>query len=846
LHQQAKDYLMRIVFINMLLLLCWLSAFSQKQPEKLTRGLIVLPAGGQSVYLSWRMFTADPADISFDIYKQQGQSPPVKVNNAPVLETTDFMDNHVDFSKNNTWFLKDKAGKMLAQYHIAANSAAHPYLSIPVKKPDGGSVEGEKFDYTANDASIGDLDGDGEYEIVLKWEPTNSKRPPQTGFTGNTIIDAYTLSGRLLWRIDLGKNIRSGAAVTNFLVADFDGDGKAELICKTGDGTRDGQGIYIGNKDADWRTKDKSGPTYGKVVNGPEYLTVFEGTTGKALASAEYIPTRYPLDGWGGTGGNGGNDNTGGRSDRYSACVAYLGGTNCSAVMIRGWYGRTVAAAWDFKDKKLTPRWVFDSALPEWKGYSGMANHSVTVADFDNDGFDEVCAGAMTIDHNGKGLFTTGLRHGDALHAGDLVPARPGLEVFGVHETEGPTEPLKTPGIALFDGRMGEILWSHYPAVDVGRGMAADIDPRYPGAECWGGAGGTRRSDTGEEIYEETPNSTNFAVWWDADPLRELLDKTVISKWDWENKETKVLLQAQDVSSNNGTKATPCFSGDILGDWREEVIWRSRDNSELRIYSTTIPAVNRMPALTHNAQYRMALAWQNVAYNQPQHPDFDMVERFDQTKPHNKPSAFDPALFPVYWTVEAEGGRSSVRHLHDTLEIAAPKGFTLWWNEKISGNVEIRYRACVMMDEGSAEDRLSDLNCFWMAKDPMYPDDIFKRRTWRNGVFGRCYSMRLYYLGYGGNSNTTTRFRRYDGNFEAFEKGAARPAILKEYTDKKHLLQPNHWYDIRIVCKDGRTQYYIDGELLVDFKDNEPYTDGWFGFRTTQSRVRLADFNIKL
>jgi rhamnogalacturonan endolyase len=304
-----------------------------------------------------------------------------------------------------------------------------------------------------------------------------------------------------------------------------------------------------------------------------------------------------------------------------TACVAYLDGRLPSVVMVRGWYGRTVLAAWDFRNGKLSQRWVFDSENAT-NPYSGQANHSVTVADFDQDGMDEVCVGAMTVDHNGKGLFTTGLRHGDALHASDLIPSRPGLEVFGVHENEESTVAFNTPGSAMFDGRTGEILWSNNPTVDVGRGVAADIDPNFPGAECWGAPGGTRRGDTGEVIYPQTPNSVNFAIWWDADPLRELLDKTTISKWNWNTRTTEVLFSPEGVISNNGTKSTPALSGDLLGDWREEVMFRTPDNRELRIYTTTIPARTRMHTLMHDPQYRLAVCWQNVAYNQPPHPGF--------------------------------------------------------------------------------------------------------------------------------------------------------------------------------------------------------------------------------
>lgn len=608
--------------MNMLLLVG--SIFIITQPysgEKLSRGLIGIPTE-EGMYFSWRMTLEDAAGLQFDLYRSSGGGAEVKLNKEPIDRTSDFLDRTVDYTVDNRWTLKATTGEV-ATWTRLKGEKRNPYLSIPVCKPEDGEIAGESFTYTANDCSVGDLDGDGEYEIILKWSPSNSKRPPQRGFTGNTYLDAYKMDGRRLWRIDLGPNVRSGAATTNFLVFDFDGDGCAEICCKTGDGTVDGLGHRIGDAQADWRTWDKKSPTYGKIVNGPEYLTVFEGRTGKELDSKEYIPTRYPLDGWGGVGGNCGNDNTGGRSDRFTAGVAFLDGKTPSPIMVRGWYGRTVVAAWTFTNGALKHTWTFDSAAPGWEAYSGMGNHSVTVADFDGDGCDEICVGAMTVDHDGKGLFTTGLRHGDALHAGRFIPSRQGMQVFGVHENEGDNEIVKrTPAVAMFDGATGEIIWQDGLGQDAGRGVAADIDPRYDGAECWCNIGGLRRGDTGEIISNRKPDSCNFTIYWDADPLAELLDHVSISKWNWNAESTDLLLKAEGVVSNNGTKGNPCLSGDILGDWREEVIWPSEDQTELRIYSTTIPAVDRRATWMNDRQYRLAIAWQNVAYNQPPHPSF--------------------------------------------------------------------------------------------------------------------------------------------------------------------------------------------------------------------------------
>ena len=608
--------------MNMLLLVGSIFAFSQPYSgEKLSRGLIGIPTE-EGMYFSWRMTLEDAAGLQFDLYRSSGGGAEVKLNKEPIDRTSDFLDRTVDYTVDNRWTLKATTGEV-ATWTRLKGEKRNPYLSIPVCKPEDGEIAGESFTYTANDCSVGDLDGDGEYEIILKWSPSNSKRPPQRGFTGNTYLDAYKMDGTRLWRIDLGPNVRSGAATTNFLVFDFDGDGCAEICCKTGDGTVDGLGHRIGDAQADWRTWDKKSPTYGKIVNGPEYLTVFEGRTGKELDSKEYIPTRYPLDGWGGVGGNCGNDNTGGRSDRFTAGVAFLDGKTPSPVMVRGWYGRTVVAAWTFTNGALKHTWTFDSAAPGWEAYSGMGNHSVTVADFDGDGCDEICVGAMTVDHDGKGLFTTGLRHGDALHAGRFIPSRQGMQVFGVHENEGDNEIVKrTPAVAMFDGATGEIIWQDGLGQDAGRGVAADIDPRYDGAECWCNIGGLRRGDTGEIISNRKPDSYNFTIYWDADPLAELLDHVSISKWNWNTESTDLLLKAEGVVSNNGTKGNPCLSGDILGDWREEVIWPSEDQTELRIYSTTIPAVDRRATWMNDRQYRLAIAWQNVAYNQPPHSSF--------------------------------------------------------------------------------------------------------------------------------------------------------------------------------------------------------------------------------
>lgn len=256
-------------------------------------------------------------------------------------------------------------------------------------------------------------------------------------------------------------------------------------------------------------------------------------------------------------------------------------------------------------------------AAPE--GYAGQGNHQFSVADVDGDGRQEIVYGAMALDDDGTPLWTTRLGHGDAMHVGDLDPTRPGLEKFGVHENVGGNGGV---GSAMVDARTGEILWRTPGQHDVGRGVALDIDPRYPGAEVWASNGGDLYSADGRVIGHTRPQQMNFGVWWDGDALRELLDGTRIFKWDWENQRSVPLLTAEGAASNNGTKANPVLVADILGDWREEVVWRTADSSALRIYVTPHPTAIRHVTPMHDAQYRSQVSGQNSAYNQPSHPGF--------------------------------------------------------------------------------------------------------------------------------------------------------------------------------------------------------------------------------
>ena len=579
--------------------------------ENLNRGIVAVNQPEGAVFLAWRLFGTDPEPLAFNLYRIAGAAKPVKINEKPIANATNFIDRTADTDQPLQYLVRPVLnGKELAPSRPVPAWDKN-YLEIPIKPISG---------YRPGDASIADLDGDGEYEIVLH-QTSNPKDNAHPGITGAPVFDAYKLDGTHLWRINLGINIRDGEHYTQFMVYDLDGDGKAEMACKTADGTTDGAGQIIGDKNKDWRIHKRGDRTDGRILDGPEYFTIFDGKTGKALKTVDYIPNRYPIDGWGGIGGNGGNDNYGNRCDRFLACIAYLDGVRPSVVMCRGVYGRTVLAAWDWRNGELTNRWIFDSksSYPPYEDaspYSGMGGHSLSVADVDNDGKDEIVYHAMVVDDDGKGLYSTKWRHGDSMHISDMYPDRPGLEVFTIHENEDNTPRFKSPGAAMRDARTGETIWRHSTGIDVGAGMAADIDPRHPGYEAWGGPGGLRNS-TGEEIGP-SPRSIRFGIWWDGDLLRELLAGSTVKKWNWEKAAEEELF----TTGSRGGARGPNIMGDFIGDWREELLMTSPDAKALRLYTTTIPTEHRIYTLMHDPQYRLAIAWQNVVYNKPPHPGF--------------------------------------------------------------------------------------------------------------------------------------------------------------------------------------------------------------------------------
>lgn len=549
--------------------------------EYLDRGVVAVKVNN-GVFLSWRYLGTDDPSVGFNIYRDG-----TKVNDAPVTTKTNYLDTKG--GANSKYVIKSVIGGKELETSKAVTPWASQRKTIKLNRPG--------TNYNANDMSVGDVDGDGQYELFLKWDPSNAKDNSQSGATDKVYIDCYTFEGKFLWRIDLGVNIRAGAHYTQYQVFDYDGDGKCELVCKTAPGTKDGKGknVIMGNDNPNANYRNGS----GYILSGPEYLTIFEGATGAEIHTVAYKPARGNVNGWG--------DGYGNRVDRFLACTAYLDGEHPSVVMCRGYYTRSTLAAYDFKNGKLVERWYHDSPT-RGQGAFGEGYHNVSVADVDGDGKDEIIYGSACIDDNGKLIYRTGYGHGDAMHVSDMIPGNGVLEGWFVHEEKGSAY-----GYELRNLKTGKVIFGQKTNTDNGRGMAADIDPNHKGFEMWSSYGSNVFNCNGKSISNKKP-SVNFRVYWDGDLQDELLDGNKCDKW---NGNGTTRLMTFTGSACNGSKNTPNLSGDIIGDWREEVILH--DGANLYIYTTTIESKYRMYTLMHDAVYRCAIAWQNTAYNQPPH-----------------------------------------------------------------------------------------------------------------------------------------------------------------------------------------------------------------------------------
>ena len=618
--------------------------------ERLDRGVIATRQTDGKVFVSWRILRDDQKGEPFDVYRN-GE----KLNTDPLTEGGSWFVDERPLTNGDATY-EVRGGNANGSFTLTTDAPVD-YFTVKLDKPEGGVCpkmdfpkrpndqssrrpnrwrDDGHYQYSANDATVADVDGDGQLELILKWDPSNARDNSHDGYTGPTLLDCYRIgmsessnsqssNSQLLWRINLGTNIRSGAHYTQFMAYDFDGDGRAELMVKTADGTRDGRGRVLLNGTFVSEPLTDTIPDYrnaaGRILDGPEYITVFSGLTGEALDTKPYIPERGDVGSWGDTRGN--------RSERYLAGVGYLGASGASAIFCRGYYTRTVIAAWDWDGHELSNLWTFDTNNTPWQKYAGQGNHNLRIADVDGDGLDEITYGSMAVDHDGRGLYNTRMGHGDAIHL-LADPATNELYIWDCHEN-------KRDGSDLRHATTGKVVFQIKSKSDVGRAMAADIDPTNPGIEMWSSDSHGIRNMKGDVVCKanapDDPQhnntlimngrwlSINFGIWWDGDLLRELLDKETVSKYDWENHQV-VDLQKFDGRFNNGTKSNPCLAADILGDWREEVVIRNRESTELRIYSTTIPTPYRIDCLLQDIPYRLSVATENVGYNQPPEPGF--------------------------------------------------------------------------------------------------------------------------------------------------------------------------------------------------------------------------------
>lgn len=613
--------------------------------EKLTRGVVAIPqsSNGSSYLVSWRMLDTDDDYTTFDVIKD-GEVVKSDINNS-----TNYFD--IQGSPTTTYRIVTKQHGEPVDTTEAITPWADIYMQLRLDRPAGGTFHDVEYSYAPNDCSAADADGDGEYELVVKWEGVVADNS-QGGFTSPTIFDCYKLDGTKLWRIDMGHNIRSGPHYVPFLFYDFDADGKAEFIVKTAPGTIDGTGKYVSEAATDEtiRATDNTKEHLnggGQVMYGPEFLTVFNGETGAAIHTVYYNPNRgcfvggapqLRTDIWG--------DDYANRSERYLATVAYLDGPQgrASAVMCRGYYTRAYLWAVDFDGTHLTTRWrhaslspktvmttdqengkdvrqydraIYEGATTNFTAYA-QGNHNLSAGDTDGDGRDEIIYGSAAIDDDGTLMWNTGLGHGDAMHMGDLMPDHPGLEVFSVHEW-GPF------GMHISDAATGELLVHKTGGGDTARGMAADVAPSR-GSEYWYFGDGNMYTADGSVVGNSM--SYIFRIYWDGDVYDELLSDVSRHNQPFLEKFNvgRVLVGGKQVYEHgynvtcNGTKGTPCLTADLFGDWREEMIfYNNEDKQTLNIFSTSSISGARVPCLMLDHTYRLAIAWQNVGYNQPPH-----------------------------------------------------------------------------------------------------------------------------------------------------------------------------------------------------------------------------------
>lgn len=635
-----------------------------RQMEKLDRGLIAIKTDG-GVYLSWRLFDSEDnifgsadKNVSFNVYRDGKKI-------SEVATKTNYVDSTVGTNYSVAPVINGVEGEKCDAVTVYNNS----YFDIPLSKPDDETIydpsgnELATYSFFPADCSTGDVDGDGEYEIIVKW--TSHERDVGTpAYSGTVHLAAYKLDGTKLWKndIELGKNVYSSAHTLQFLVYDFDGDGKSEVICQTSLGSKDGQGKYVSNAaqtDEEIKAitdKENSTADYrsssGVITKGEEFLTVFNGETGAAMDTISLPTTR------GSENGVDYGDDFGNRSNRFVSDIAYLDGEKPYAIYLRGYYfgrngkQRTSIAGISWDGTALSPTYRFDTQKGQegyYDGayqYVGNGNHNCTVADVDNDGKDEFITGALCMEVNDDNEFRpkwcTYLQHGDALHIGNYDPTHTGFEFFTVHEDSG-TNSLSGNditldfGMSVIDAETGNIMFHEGASDDTGRGVMANV-----GAggyyQIWSAKNSARQSNGGTDFTTATSltgrntPSMNFRIFWDGDLYDNLLNGANITDWNGRNMSNIFSAGNYDCVSINGTKANPSLQADLFGDWREEVVYPTSDGTALRVFSTTDTTDYKIKTLMQDPVYRSGVAAEQTAYNQPPHVGFYMGKEVFETR----------------------------------------------------------------------------------------------------------------------------------------------------------------------------------------------------------------------
>ncbi len=545
----------------------------KRQIELLDRGIIAMRTQNGSVYVGWRLLEGDPHNISFSIYRANLTGPALKL--GIVNTTTDFLDNSPPAGSDFRYWVRSIVNSTeLAPSKNATilNNPGENYFSIKLSG-----------NYTFQKVGIADLNGDGAYDFIIKQPninidpldaPLGNWRPSE----GTYKIEAYLSNGTFLWRRDLGWNIEQGVWYSPFIVYDFNGDNRAEIAIKTGE-----EGV-------DYRD------CTGKVRWGPEYLSLWDGMTGSTITQVAW-PTRlaqiYNFN------------------SRNQLGVAFLDGNQPSLLVARGTYWFMQLEAYHYDGSQLQNQWKWENSQESGFKWVGQGAHFMHCADVDMDSRDEVILGSCVVNDNGVGLWSTGLQHPDHCYVGDIDPTRPGLEIYYGIEGIMDLFPEAKNGICLVDASTGQILWGlNETTIHIhSQGLVADIDPRYPGVECYSGEAGLPgrwlHAANGTLIATETSfdlGTAPHAVYWDADLQRELLYNGQI--YDFETGFIHL----------EGVQGYQVAWADILGDWREEIIISVP--GELRIYTTMIPAVDRRSCLMEDSIYRIDVAHLSMGYGQ--------------------------------------------------------------------------------------------------------------------------------------------------------------------------------------------------------------------------------------